>query len=58
MITSGIAMSMQVTSTPWIRSRTCPVGSRWPVFDPAASRKARRIGAAVPGTPSMAVLPS
>ena len=35
-----------------------PVGRSFPVFDPAAPRKARCTGAAVPGTPSIATSPS
>ena len=56
MITSGIAASMQVTSSPSMTSMRCPVGNTEPVTAPQASRKFSRIGAAVPATPSMPVL--
>ncbi|MNP26181.1 hypothetical protein D3C76_1190240 [compost metagenome] len=57
-ISIGIAMSMHVTAMPSIMSRGCPVGKSFPVLLPAASRKVSCTGAAVPGTPSMAVSPS
>ena len=49
---------MQVTSTPSIRSRTFPVGSRPLQTDPAVSRKLIVIGAALPGTPSIRASPA
>jgi hypothetical protein len=52
-ITSGIAASMHVTGMPSIVSMRLPVGKSDPVTAPQASRKSRRIGAAVPATPSM-----
>ena len=58
MIISGIAASMQVMATPSITSMRCPVGNTEPVTAPQASRKSSWIGAAVPATPSMEVLPS
>ena len=57
-ITSGMAASMQVTCTPSIVSMRLPVGNSEPVTAPQASRKSRRIGAAVPATPSIPVSPS
>ena len=52
-IISGMAASMQVTSTPSMTSMRWPVGNTEPVTAPQASRKFSRIGAAVPATPSM-----
>ena len=39
-------------------SLRCPVGNSTPVLEPMTSMKLSRIGAAAPGTPSMAVSPS
>src|ERR1700709_732556 len=50
-------LSTQVASTPSIVSRTEPVGSRLPVADPSVSVKASTTGAAVPGTPAIAMSP-
>ena len=52
-----MAQSTQLSSTPSIRSRGLPVGSRAPVRVPAASRNESVIGAAWPETPAMRVLP-
>src|ERR1043166_3165464 len=57
-ITTGMAASTQETSTPSTLSTADPVGSNFPVFDPAAPKNARWTGAAVPGTPSIATSPS
>jgi hypothetical protein len=52
--TTGMPLSISVSSTPSTTSRTWPVGSSAPpVLPPAMSRKSITIGAAVPGTPSM-----
>src|SRR2546423_1119258 len=51
-------LSMQVTLTPSNSSTMCPVGSRLLQTEPAVSRKLMRIGAAVPGQPSMRASPS
>ena len=56
--TTGIPLSMQVTSTPSIASTGFPVGSNVPQVEPAASGKFCSTGAAVPGTPSIRALPS
>ena len=58
MITTGIARSMQLASTPSITSVKRPVGSRLPVIAPIASRNVSLTGAAGSGTPSMRVSPS
>jgi hypothetical protein len=50
-------LSTQVISTPSTTSRTRPVGSRLPVADPSVPVNSRETGAAVPGTPSIAVAP-
>ena len=49
---------MQVTRTPFTTSTARPVGSSAPHVEPAVSEKLRAMGAAVPGTPSMAASPS
>src|SRR6266702_2733938 len=46
MTTTGIAMSTQLASTPWIRSSAFPVGRSFPVTAPSASRKVSLTGAA------------
>jgi len=51
-------LSMQVTATPSIWSRTAPVGSKPGATEPAVSRKLILIGADVPGTPSIRASPS
>ena len=56
--TTGMPLSMQVTSMPSMTSLACPVGSRLPVVDPAVSANRSRTGAALPGTPAMAVSPA
>ncbi len=56
--TTGIPLSMQVTSTPSIVSTVFPVGSNAPQAEPATSRKSQTIGAALPGTPSISVSPA
>ena len=48
-IISGMAASMQVSSTPSMTSMRRPVGNTWPVTAPQASRKFSRIGAARAG---------
>ena len=58
MSTTGIAASTQETSMPSTRSSGRPVGNNLPVFEPAAPRNARCMGAAVPGTPSIEASPS
>jgi hypothetical protein len=57
MTTTGMPLSTSVTSTPSMVSTTRPVGRSAPQVDPAVPEKLRPMGAAVPGTPSMAVLP-
>ena len=54
--TTGIPLSTQVTVIPWNTSVTFPVG-KTEAPEPESS-KLRTIGAAVPGTPSIAVSPS
>ena len=56
--TTGMPLSTQLTSTPLMTSRTRPVGSRLPVAEPAVPANRSRIGAAVPGTPAIAVSPA
>src|SRR5215469_12820612 len=51
-------LSTQLTSIPSMVSTRLPVGSSAPVVEPAVSANRSRIGAAVPGTPSIAVLPA
>ena len=53
MITIGMATSIQLTRMPCISLVVSPVGKREPHFDPTMLEKLRRIGAAVPGTPSI-----
>ena len=53
-----MAASTQLTSTPRMRSRRLPVGNNAPVLEPTTSMKLSRIGAALPGTPSMTAPPS
>jgi hypothetical protein len=55
--TTGMPLSMQVTSTPSMRSRASPVGSSAPQLDPRMSEKRSSTGAPWPGTPLMAVSP-
>src|SRR5277367_6149535 len=55
-IISGIAASMQLASMPPMRSMRRPVGNSDPVTAPQASRKLKRMGAALPATPSIRVL--
>jgi hypothetical protein len=57
-ITTGMQTSRQVTSTPSIMSSALPVGISLPVAPPTASAKFSTMGAAVPGTPAIAVSPS
>ena len=56
--TTGMPLSMQVTSMPSIASTAEPVGSSEPQLEPATSRNSIGIAAAVPGTPSMRASPS
>ena len=51
-------LSMQVTVRPSMTSVTWPVGSSAPVTEPSVPAKSSTIGAAVPGTPAIAVSPS
>ena len=56
--TIGMLMSMQVTRTPSMISARSPLGNSAPDFDPAPSRNASFTGAALPGTPSIRVVPA
>ena len=58
MTTTGMPLSMHVTRTPFTTSTARPVGSSAPQVEPAVSAKLSGIGAAVPGTPSIAASPS
>ncbi len=58
MMTTGMPLSMHVTSMPSKRSMRCPVGNSDPHTEPAVSRKLMLIGAAVPGTPSIRASPA
>ena len=51
-------LSIQVTRTPFTTSTARPVGSSAPQVEPAVSEKLSGMGAAVPGTPSIAASPS
>ena len=55
--TTGMPLSIMVTSTPSITSTALPVGSSAPHEPPAMSAKSSVIAAAVPGTPSIAASP-
>ena len=56
--TTGMPLSMQVTVTSSMTSVTWPVGSSAPVTEPSVPAKSSTTGAAVPGTPAIAVSPS
>ena len=57
-VTNRVCSSINVASTPATWSTERPVGNRAPQTEPSASRKSMRIGAAVPGAPSIRAAPA